>query len=247
MASMASIVSSRPIFNRSLVNKQKTNKFVVRAEERPLWFPGETAPAHLDGSLPADYGFDPLSLGSDPDMLMWMRQAELIHCRWAMMGAAGIIIPAFLTKLGVMNVPVWFEAGKVANDNSDIPFVALLMVELIAMGFVESKRWLDIKNPGSQGDGSIFGITDDFKGKSVGYPGGMFFDPMGFSRGSEKAYRKLQVKEIANGRLAMVAMVGFWAQYAATGKGPIDNLFEHIADPGHVTFSTNGISLPFLG
>jgi len=135
-----------------------------------------------------------------------------------MMGAAGILIPALLTKLGVLNVPIWFEAGKIANDNSSVPFGALLMVEFIAMGFVETKRWYDIKNPGSQGDGSIFGITDDFKGKSVGYPGGTFFDPFGFSRGSEESYRTLQVKEIANGRLAMVAMVGFWAQYAATGK-----------------------------
>eukprot|EP00209_Acetabularia_acetabulum_P001221 EC096109.1.p1 GENE.EC096109.1~~EC096109.1.p1 ORF type:complete len:179 (+),score=35.24 EC096109.1:3-539(+) len=178
---------------------------------------------------------------------MWMRQAELIHCRWAMMGVAGIILPAFLTKLGVLDVPVWFEAGKIANDSSSVPFSALLMVEFLAMGFVETKRWYDIKKPGSQGDGSIFGITDDFKGKSVGYPGGTFFDPFGFSKGSEESYRTMQVKEIANGRLAMVAMVGFWAQYAATGKGPIDNLFDHIADPGHVTFATNGVSLPFLG
>ena len=31
-------------------------------------------------------------------------------------------------------------------------------------------------------------------------------------------------KEIRNGRLAMVAFLGFAAQHAATGKGPIDNL-----------------------
>ena len=31
--------------------------------ERPLWLPGSEAPAWLDGSLPGDYGFDPLELG----------------------------------------------------------------------------------------------------------------------------------------------------------------------------------------
>ena len=31
-------------------------------------------------------------------------------------------------------------------------------------------------------------------------------------------------REIRNGRLAMVAFLGFVAQHAATGKGPLDNL-----------------------
>lgn len=54
--------------------------------------------------------------------------------------------------------------------------------------------------------------------------GGKFFDPIGFSRGDEAMYRKYKQNEITNGRLAMVANLGFWAQYAATGKGPIENL-----------------------
>lgn len=31
-------------------------------------------------------------------------------------------------------------------------------------------------------------------------------------------------REIRNGRLAMMAFLGFLAQHAATGKGPLDNL-----------------------
>lgn len=31
--------------------------------DRPLWLPGAEAPEWLDGSLPGDYGFDPLDLG----------------------------------------------------------------------------------------------------------------------------------------------------------------------------------------
>jgi hypothetical protein len=54
--------------------------------------------------------------------------------------------------------------------------------------------------------------------------GGRFFDPIGFSRGDEALYKKYKQNEIVNGRLAMVAMLGFFAQYAATGKGPIQNL-----------------------
>jgi hypothetical protein len=57
----------------------------------------------------------------------------------------------------------------------------------------------------------------------------------------------LQWKEVKNGRLAMIAFLGFVVQhYAYPGKGPVDNLFDHIAAPYTTTFATNGVSLPFL-
>jgi len=52
-----------------------------------------------------------------------------------------------------------------------LPAAALLFTELLLMGWVETKRWQDFRNPGSQGDGSFLGITDGFKGKGNGYPG----------------------------------------------------------------------------
>lgn len=80
------------------------------------------------------------------------------------------------------------------------------------------------------GDGSFFGVTDGFTSVENGYPGGLF-DPMGMAKGDMKA---MQTKEIKNGRLAMLSCVGYVAQYQATGKGPIDNLFDHLSAPGMV-------------
>lgn len=39
--------------------------------------------------------------------------------------------------------------------------------------------------------------------------------------------------QVRNARLAMLANLGFWSQAAVTGKGPIQNLTDHLADPLH--------------
>lgn len=74
------------------------------------------------------------------------------------------------------------------------------------------------------------------------YPGGAF-DPFGFAK-NPASFEELKLKEIKNGRLAMFSFVGYVAQYAATGKGPVQNLFDHISDPWGVNFATNHVSLP---
>eukprot|EP00887_Chlorella_sp_A99_P007664 scaffold20.g7664.t1 len=67
------------------------------------------------------------------------------------------------------------------------------------------------------------------------YPGGKYFDFLGMSH-DPKLFAKYKQNEITNGRLAMFAFVGFAAQYAATGKGPIDNLIDHLNSPFTTTF-----------
>lgn len=63
------------------------------------------------------------------------------------------------------------------------------------------------------------------------------------SESAEKT-KDLKLKEVKNGRLAMLACLGFAAQYGATGKGPLDNLADHLAAPLKTTFVDNGVSIP---
>ena len=213
--------------------------------------PGGSRPKWLKGELPGDVGFDPLKLGEDPEALAWYVQAELVHARFAMAATAGILIPGALTRAGVLAVPAWYEAGEVANDGKFATFGTLLTVQIILMGFAETRRWLDVKNPGSMGATGSFspgqGFEKAFGGTDkVGYPGGIF-DPLGLYKNGDAAKQMdLKNKEIANGRLAMLAMLGFYGQHGSTEGDPIDNWLAHIADPWHVNVATNALAVPWL-
>ncbi|QCE02464.1 light-harvesting complex I chlorophyll a/b binding protein 2 [Vigna unguiculata] len=231
----ASFLSGRKLkmnsFTAPVGARSSTTVCAVADPDRPLWFPGSTPPPWLDGSLPGDFGFDPLGLGSDPESLRWNVQAELVHCRWAMLGAAGIFIPEFLTKIGILNTPSWYTAGELEYFTDT---TTLFIVELFFIGWAEGRRWADIIKPGCVNTDPIF-PNNKLTGTDVGYPGGLWFDPLGWGSGSPEKIKELRTKEIKNGRLAMLAVMGAWFQHIYTGTGPIDNLFAHLADPGHAT------------
>ncbi|VAH29036.1 unnamed protein product [Triticum turgidum subsp. durum] len=117
-------------------------------------------PSYLNGEFPGDYGWDTAGLSADPEAFARNRALEVIHGRWAMLGALGCVFPEVLQKwVGVeFKEPVWFKAGS-------------------------------------------------------------------------QIFAELKVKEIKNGRLAMFSMFGFFVQAIVTGKGPLENLFDHLDDP----------------
>ena len=205
--------------------------------DRPVWYPGKAPAAHLDGSLPGDYGFDPLSLSADPEMKKWMVQAELQHARWAMLGVAGIVAPELLTKIGMADLPNWIDA---ATYEYWAPGGTLFFIQMAMFNWAEIRRWQDMKNPGSVNTDPLFGYNANDTNTDVGYPKGLF-DKFGWAK-DEKTTAELKLKEIKNGRLAMVAFLGCCAQAVTTGTGPVDNLFSHMANPGAIgVFTSQGL------
>lgn len=178
-----------------------------------------------------DYDYFNMSIliGSDPELLRWFAQAELMHSRWAMLAVAGILIPECLERLELIENFSWYNAG--AQTYFADP-VTLFVVQMILMGWVEGRRWADYVKPGCVDIELEYPNVKKPK-PDVGYPGGLWFDPFMWGRGSPEPVMQMRTKEIKNGRLAMLAFVGFCFQAVYTGEGPLENLSAHLADPGH--------------
>lgn len=181
------------------------------------WLPGTEPPAYLDGTMAGDYGFDPLRLGQNPETLPYLQEAELMNGRWAMHATAGIL---FTDAVGL---PKWWEAGDVALEGSGFDLKSLIAFQVVIMGFLEAARIRGFMATGESG--------------AIGnFP----FDPTG------QDSPEMKVKEVKNGRLAMMSFLGMVSQYAVTGTSPLEGLKAHMANPTQVNIFTSAVGNEFV-
>merc|ERR1711920_268215 len=220
-------INIRKIMYGIKTNVTKTQKFnstliVPVKSQLGNWLPGSATPSYLT-NITGSYGFDPLGLGSTPTNLARFQEAELIHCRWAMLGVAGSLA---VELFGFGN---WYDAPLASQQTYfglTMPFKLqdLVAIELLLMAAVEARR-----------------LNETSLEKKL-YPG---FDLIGVTKDPVK-FESMKIKEIKNGRLAMISFLGFIAQHAATQKTPLTNLTDHLAEPFYSNVSSNGVSMPFL-
>jgi len=136
-------------------------------------------------------------LGGD---LKYVREAELMHGRQAMFATVGFIAPALFGKLS----PCAAVSSNPLEAQYQLPPAVLVQVA-ISIGIAEGLRSRIV-----------------FSGDGV--PGEHFDEPLKqrlittFKLDTPEAMMDMKTKEIAHCRLAMIAVLGMFAQEAITGS-----------------------------
>ena len=170
-----------------------------------------TAPAsQTSGLAGAEAGFDPLYFSDFID-IKWMREAELKHGRICMLASTGYLAQEFFSLPSYPG----YSANPVEAFSS-VPSEGLAQI-VIFMG------WLEII-----GNKGKYTMTNMFEGGRA--PGDLGFDPLKFGENKETRAR-LEMAELKNGRLAMLAFSGMIHQTFVTGKPIFASLDDIFAPP----------------
>jgi len=158
-------------------------------------------------------GFDPLGLATD-EMVVPLRHAEVKHGRLAMLAAVAFPLQETLhgplsQLVGGRNLLPGGFSPTALNGGLEQAEVA----PAIAFGFsvMMMAELQDIRARGADGLGFNEWATDSVAGD-------MGFDPLGLAKGKPATERfELQEAEMLNGRLAMLAVIGFVGSEAGFG------------------------------
>ena len=185
----------------------------------------------LDGSMPGDVGFDPLGFAKTKEDLFNYREAEVKHARLAMLAAAGWPLSELYDKkfANLLGLPAVLDSSDRAPSvlNGGLGKISPVYWALCLAGAAAIDLW-GIKKA-SQEPGY--------------FPGNYGFDPLGMYPKTEAAQKKMQLAEIKNGRLAMIAITAFAVQELVTQSGvvdatplffkPIDTVMREYANSGY--------------
>lgn len=210
--------------NRSRVATRaeaKTGYFAAQADSlSPYQFadelyvppPSEPMPCKMSASMPfleanpllEDYvggekGFDPLDMACSPEQLYWNREAELKHGRICMLASVGWMA----TDSGLRFQGDMFQGVSTIEAHNKMIEAGPMITMLMAVGICELYGW--------------FLLRETLGGK-LDRDAGDFFIGKQFLPKDPEQERLMRLKELENGRLAMLAFSGMVTAGVATEK-----------------------------
>ncbi|CAJ1937253.1 unnamed protein product [Cylindrotheca closterium] len=159
----------------------------------------------------ADRNFDPLGFSDNNAGLFFMREAEIKHCRLAMLAAASWPVAELLDR------PIANLIGQPAIvDASDRnPSVLNGGLEKISPLY-----WATVLVAAAAID--LYQINTANANPDTYTPGNLGFDPLGLYPKDEAGQKNMMAKELRNGRLAMISVAAFAAQEYVANVGIVD-------------------------
>jgi hypothetical protein len=186
------------------------------------------ASPYLKNELAGDAGFDPLQFVKSREDLFVLREAEIKHCRLAMLGSLGWpISELWHTVLAkTLNLPNMLQDGRVPSVlNGGIENTAFL-ASLGGFAAVGAVLELELMRRKRETPASLRTFFDMWREDDWEQPGNYQFDPLKLGKAicGDDAKKKLllQTVEIFNGRMSMLACVGFATQEALTGRPVVE-------------------------
>mmetsp|Transcript_4260 Transcript_4260/g.11615 ORF Transcript_4260/g.11615 Transcript_4260/m.11615 type:complete len:231 (+) Transcript_4260:367-1059(+) len=158
----------------------------------------------------ADVGFDPLGFSDTKAGLFFMREAEIKHCRLAMLAAASWPIAELFDKplANLLGQPVIVDA---TDRNPSLLNGGLEKISPI--------YWAAILVAAAAVDLTQINMANT---DPTYTPGNLGWDPLGLYPKDEAGKKSMLAKELRNGRLAMIAITAFAAQEYVTQSGIVD-------------------------
>jgi len=204
----------------AVVTLKEINEVKPRASRRTapvmseaIPFLEKTAVLRNEAHMAGNFGFDPLGLAKNEEMLWSYREAEIKHGRLAMLAAAGWPISELVDR----QLAEYFGVPSVLDDGDRVPSVLNGGLEKVV------PEWWGFCL-GMCAAIDLYGVQRArAAGTDSGYiPGDLGFDPWKLYPVDEEGEKRMQLAEIKHARVAMLGVTGFAAQEFTSKLGVID-------------------------
>ena len=207
---ISSLIAGAAAFAPSPVDRASTSLYATRAvgggkgPKKNVSFKSVPNDTGLIGDLPAVGFFDPAGFAAkaSPEELTKYRQAEIMHGRFAQLGVLGFLIPEKYAAEGAYGDDFLAPTGTALEVFNTDPLWVALTLGVISV--LETLRLLET-TPETRADAGII-------------ENGLYVTP------TPEKLEEYKLKELQNGRLAMLAFGGEVAQELVNQTPLIENL-----------------------